>query len=146
MRTKEEYYDQVLENRKLAADPEITKCTCPNPLCDWHGKCIECVALHRYHNDHIPFCLQSIISDKVKMLSGVVEMVTVKKEPTPLVDPEYQGKGIGKELLRRIINKYCDYLRVVLIADEEEAGFYQNSGFEIANGTKAMFINRFKPV
>ena len=63
-----------------------------------------------------------------------------------LVNPEYQGKGIGKELLRRIIDKYSEYLRIVLIADEEETGFYQNSGFELASGTKAMFINRFQPV
>ena len=60
-----------------------------------------------------------------------------------LVHPEYQGKGIGKELLRMINDKYKDYLRVVLIADEKEAGFYQNSGFELAAGTKALFISRF---
>ena len=26
MRTKEEYYELVLENRALAADPEVTRC------------------------------------------------------------------------------------------------------------------------
>jgi len=60
-----------------------------------------------------------------------------------LVHPEYQSKGIGKELLGMVNNKYKDYLRVVLIADEEETGFYQNNGFDLAVGTKAMFINRF---
>ena len=84
MRTKEEYYDQVLKNRELAADPQITKCTCPNTLCDWYGKCKECVALHRYHNDHIPICLQPIINEKIKALAGTAEMITVKKEPTPI--------------------------------------------------------------
>ena len=82
--TKEAYYDNVLENRRLAADPEITRCTCPNTLCDWHGKCKECVALHRYHNDHIPVCLHPVISGKIKSLAGVAEMVTVQKEPTPI--------------------------------------------------------------
>ena len=85
MRTKEEYYEQVvLENRRLAADPQVTKCSCPNTLCDWHGKCKECVALHRYHSDHVPVCLQPIISDKIAALAGTAEMFTKKKEPTPI--------------------------------------------------------------
>jgi len=84
MRTKEEYYDLILENRRLAADPQITKCSCPNTLCDWHGKCKECVALHRYHNDHVPVCLQSIINDKISALANAAEMLTVKKDPTPI--------------------------------------------------------------
>jgi len=99
MRTKEEYYNLVLENRSLAADPQITKCSCPNTLCDWHGNCKECVALHRYHNDHVPVCLQSIINDKIKVLADVAEMITVKKEPTPLeyrhyvIERDKQAKG-----------------------------------------------------
>ena len=85
MKTREEYYEQVvLKNRELAADPEVTKCTCPNTLCDWHGKCMECVALHRYHNDHIPACLHGIIDDKLKALVSVTEMTIAKKEGTPI--------------------------------------------------------------
>ena len=84
MRTKEEYYENVLENRKLVDDPQVTKCSCPNTLCDWHGKCKECVALHRYHGDHVPVCLQPILTDKIKALAGVAEMFTEKKEPTPI--------------------------------------------------------------
>ena len=89
MQTKEEYYESVLENRRVATDPEITKCTCPKTSCDWHGKCKECVALHRHYGDHIPFCLQPVITDKIKALAGVAEMVTEKtnKETTPI---EYQ--------------------------------------------------------
>lgn len=84
MRTKEEYYQLVLENRKLASDPLITQCSCSNTLCDWHGKCKECVALHRHHKDHVPFCLQPIIREQVKALAATVEMDLVNKEPTPL--------------------------------------------------------------
>ncbi len=84
MRTKEEYYELVLENRKLAADPSVTKCPCPNELCEWHGKCKECVALHRYHKEHVPFCLQSILRDKIKAVAAAVEMDTVPKQGTPI--------------------------------------------------------------
>ena len=98
MRTKEEYYELVLENRRLAADPKVTKCSCPNTLCDWHGKCKECVALHRYHDDHVPFCLQSIIGDKLKALAGTIEMETVKKEGTPIEYRHYvkERDKVGK--------------------------------------------------
>jgi len=60
-----------------------------------------------------------------------------------LVSPEYQGKGIGKELLCMIINKYKDYLRIVLVSDDKETGFYQKNGFELAKKTNPMFISRF---
>ena len=89
MRIKEEYYAFVLENRMLVADPKVTKCTCSNTLCDWHGKCKECVALHRHHNDHVPVCLQPIIADKIKALAEAAEMLTVKKETTPIEYRQY---------------------------------------------------------
>jgi len=89
MQTTEEYYEQVLKNRRLTADPQVTQCPCPNPLCDWHGKCKECVALHRHYNDHVPVCLQPIISDKIQALAGAVEFYTEKKEPTPMAYRQY---------------------------------------------------------
>ena len=60
-----------------------------------------------------------------------------------LIHPAYQGKGIGKELLRMTTDKYKEYLRIVLVADDKETMFYQQAGFELAKGTVAMFINRF---
>lgn len=84
MQTKEEYYELVLKNRKLAADSSVSRCTCPNTLCDWHGKCKECVALHRYHGDHVPFCLQPVISGKIKALAAAAEMDIIPKEGTPM--------------------------------------------------------------
>ncbi|KAI4453028.1 atp-dependent rna helicase rhle-related [Holotrichia oblita] len=48
-----------------------------------------------------------------------------------LVNPAYQGNGIGKELVRLVTEKYKDYLRIVLIAYDKEVKFYQNCGLEI---------------
>ena len=57
-----------------------------------------------------------------------------------LVNPLYQGKGIGKHLVRLLSGKYKDYLRIVLIAYDKEVGFYKNCGFEIGNDKTPMFI------
>jgi len=58
-----------------------------------------------------------------------------------LINPAYQGKGIGKELVRMVTEKYKDYLRIVLIAYDKEVGFYENAGFQKAGEDKVpMFI------
>lgn len=92
IRTKEEHCKLVFQNRTLAADPKVTRCTCSNTLCDWHGKFMECAALHRYHNKHVPFCLQPIITGKLATLAGTVEMVTTKKVGMPLEYRHYVHK------------------------------------------------------
>lgn len=84
MRTKQEYYDLILKNRELAKDPEVLRCTCTQTLCEWHGRCRECVALHRYHKDHVPACIQPFINEKFKELVKIGELIAVEKEKTPI--------------------------------------------------------------
>ena len=69
------------------ADPENLKCRCPDTLCEWHGKCKECVALHRIKNTHLPACLQPLIEDSVNGLLKAVELTATKIEGT---SPEYR--------------------------------------------------------
>ena len=57
-----------------------------------------------------------------------------------LINPDYQGKGIGKELVRLIVEKYKDYLRIVLIAYNKEVDFYKQCGFETGEEKTSMFI------
>jgi len=59
-----------------------------------------------------------------------------------LVHPNYQGKGIGKELLRMVKEKYNNYLRIIVISDEKETRFYENSGFEVGERCVPLFINK----
>ena len=89
MLSKEAYYENCLRNRKLAADPEVTRCVCPNTLCEWHGSCRECVGLHRHYGDHIPCCLQPIIKRHIDALANTVEARTVQKEATPAEYRQY---------------------------------------------------------
>ncbi|WP_029905154.1 GNAT family N-acetyltransferase [Prevotella sp. 10(H)] len=57
-----------------------------------------------------------------------------------LINPKYQGKGIGKELLRLTTEHYKDYLRIILIAYDKETGFYKHCGFEAGEDKIPMFI------
>ena len=57
-----------------------------------------------------------------------------------LVRPEYQGAGIGKALVERMKARYLDYLRTVLVAYDEEIGFYEACGFKKADHASPMFI------
>jgi hypothetical protein len=86
MRTKEEYYQLVLKLRKIVSDPQNLKCPCPKIKCEWHGKCQECVALHRYNKDHVPNCFGAFINDKIKAIAAIGELNVTEKEKTP---PEY---------------------------------------------------------
>lgn len=51
------------------------------------------------------------------------------------VNPQYQGQGIGKNLLQRIKEKYKDYLYIILIAENEDlVKYYSRNGFEYVDG------------
>lgn len=40
-------------------------CTC-REQCIYHGKCRECVAIHRGHRDHFPACIQPMVEELSK--------------------------------------------------------------------------------
>ena len=57
-----------------------------------------------------------------------------------LVNPAYQGMGIGKRLVEKMKEAYQDYLRIVIVAYNDEVGFYEACGFEKAKDSSPMFI------
>lgn len=60
--------------------------------------------------------------------------------PHLIVLPEYQGKGIGKEIMKRFHLKYNGFHQQMLVADGKAIDFYKNCGFEKAGKTEAMWI------
>ncbi len=57
-----------------------------------------------------------------------------------LVNPEYQNRRIGRELVRMVKEKYSDYLRIVVVAYDAELAFYENCGFKKSDDSSPMFI------
>jgi hypothetical protein len=58
----------VAELRESAAD----HCTCEK-ACKYHGKCVECVAIHRAHREHLPNCFKSMVNERIEVLSQLTE-------------------------------------------------------------------------
>ena len=60
--------------------------------------------------------------------------------PHLLVIPEYQGRGIGSELMRRLMARYQGFHQHMLVADGRALDFYRKCGFERAGKTEPMWI------
>src|SRR5262245_3971834 len=52
--------------------------------------------------------------------------------PHLLVLPDYQGRGIGTELMRRLMARYEGFHQHMLVADGRAVDFYRKCGFERA--------------
>lgn len=60
--------------------------------------------------------------------------------PHLLVLPEYQNKGIGREIMKRLMKCYRGFHQHILIAEFKAAGFYRKCGFTRAGKTVSMWI------
>ena len=57
-----------------------------------------------------------------------------------LVDPEYHGLTVGRTLVDMVKEHYKDYLRICLIAYNNELHFYENCGFHKADESSPMHL------
>lgn len=57
-----------------------------------------------------------------------------------LVDPAYHGQTIGRTLVGMVKEAYKDYMRIVVVAYDDEVHFYEACGFEKSRDASAMFI------
>ncbi|WP_428033871.1 GNAT family N-acetyltransferase [Amphritea sp.] len=60
--------------------------------------------------------------------------------PHMLVAPEYQGRGVGKQLMLAMQQRYQGFHQQMLTADGEAIGFYESLGFSRAGKTEPMWI------
>lgn len=53
---------------------------CPCTVgCKFHGKCKECVAIHRGHTDHLPACMFNTVNKKLKGMLEITENSLIKE-------------------------------------------------------------------
>lgn len=57
-----------------------------------------------------------------------------------LVNPKYHGKTVGRTLVAKMKDYYNDYLRVAVIAYDDELHFYEQCGFVKSTDASPMFI------
>ncbi|MCR5522389.1 MAG: GNAT family N-acetyltransferase [Clostridia bacterium] len=57
-----------------------------------------------------------------------------------LVNPDYHGNTIGRTLVGLVQQKYKEYLRIAVIAYNDELEFYKNCGFIKSDNASPMFI------
>ncbi len=50
----------------------VEHCSCPD-ACKFQGKCVECLAIHRGHGNHLPHCTQRMVNRKIGQLSERTE-------------------------------------------------------------------------
>jgi GNAT superfamily N-acetyltransferase len=50
-----------------------------------------------------------------------------------LVNPEYQGNGIGSVLVNMMLEEYKSFRKKILIADNTKAAFYKTLGFKVGD-------------
>lgn len=60
--------------------------------------------------------------------------------PHLLVLPAYHGRGVGREIIRRLRQRYEEFHQHMLVADGPAVGFYERVGFVRAGSTVPMWI------
>ena len=59
-----------------------------------------------------------------------------------LVNPEYQGRTIGRTLVDMVKERYKNYMRIAVIGYDNEVRFYEQCGFVKSNDSSPMFHSR----
>ena len=67
--------DEFLAEVKASGEDH---CTCQSLGCKFHGRCVECVIIHRGHGDHLPNCFRDMVNRRLEGLSALTEH-TVKR-------------------------------------------------------------------
>ncbi|MDL2233914.1 DUF6485 family protein [Ruminococcaceae bacterium OttesenSCG-928-L11] len=66
---EDEFIRQFHESKRNGED----HCSCQVATCKHHGHCMDCVAIHRAHRDHLPNCFHDMVNEKYRDLLALTE-------------------------------------------------------------------------
>ena len=85
-------------------------------------------------SDHVVLAVDEESGDVVGFVTAISDGVLSAYIPFLEVLPGYQGRGIGRELMRRMLEKLRDLYVVDLLCDPELQLFYARMGMRPATG------------
>ncbi|KOY17073.1 acetyltransferase [Paenibacillus xylanivorans] len=84
------------------------------------------------------YAVELAVDEDTGNMVGFIQAISdgVLSAYIPLLEvlPEYQGKGIGTELVERMFNRLSDLYMIDLLCDDELQGFYEKKGMQKASG------------
>ena len=91
--------------------------------------------LHLLHNSsHVVLAVDDEIGRVVGFINAVSDGVLCAYLPLLEVLPDYQGRGIGTELLRRMLTRLDGLYMIDLMCDPELQPYYERVGMKQATG------------
>jgi len=68
-RLQDRFLEEFHESLKRRED----FCPCTTADCKHHAHCMDCVTIHRGHDDHLPYCMQIMLNRRLEKLSELSE-------------------------------------------------------------------------
>lgn len=84
-------------------------------------------------------------NDVIGVLRSLSDNVSVHHLQDILVSPSYQGKGLGRQLLKMALDHYAHVRTHLLLTDDEEKQhkFYESLGYKNVKAFTAPVLNSF---
>ncbi len=94
------------------------------------------------NSDEVVLAINKNTGNVVGFITAITDKVLTAYIPFLEVLPEYQGQGIGQELIRRMLERLYGLYAIDLLCDPELQPFYANFGMKAAHGMMVRHYER----
>lgn len=79
--TEHDFCKALEATKQILGSTEHDECPCVYKNCPIHGKCFECVKVHRVKKHHLPECFHDMLLPHVEALAKLIERKTEDDRP-----------------------------------------------------------------